>query len=100
MAATKNAQLAKLALGIVGAAALAGITGRFSESSTVASDGAVAAVPSQGEQRLAQDSDPWWRLGDDDHDVSKHEHESRKSALRAPKNRSSSQLPPTRTGHS
>lgn len=103
MAATKNAQLAKLALGIVGAAALAGITGRLSESSTAKSDGAVAAVPSLKEASVAPDDDAWWRLkdhDDDDHDEHKRKHESPTSAIRAPRNRNSAELPPTRSGHS
>jgi len=101
LATTRNAQLAKLALGIVGAAALAGITGQISESGTAKADGAVASVPSQKEEREAPDHDDWWRLGDDDDDDDyRREHETPRPGSRSPRSRTSSQLPRTRSGHS
>lgn len=103
MGTTKNVQLAKLALGIVGAASLAGITGHFAKSNTVSTDGALAATPSREEQDRTREDDAWWLLERDDHDKVKDKHHKDKhhqSATSAPERQSNEQLPPTRTGHS
>jgi len=116
VASTRNGRLAKLAVGIASAAALAGLAGRFStqnaarEAAAPEADRSGTYGPVQGWAAATwdEDEDDWWHDHDDhdDHDDDDDEKEHRFSRFLAKPERHSGEtappaaVPRTRTGRS